>query len=55
MPTDYGGAGLGVTEAALMMHTVGRSAGAFAGLLDHSYQLVWSARDHQVRYTGAKV
>jgi len=30
MPTDYGGAGLGVTEAALMMHTVGRSAGAFA-------------------------
>ena len=30
MPTDYGGAGLGVTEAALMMHSVGRSAGAFA-------------------------
>ncbi|OUT77765.1 MAG: acyl-CoA dehydrogenase [Betaproteobacteria bacterium TMED22] len=30
MPTEYGGAGLGVIEAALMMHTVGRSAGAFA-------------------------
>ena len=30
MPTEYGGAGLGVTEAALMMHTVGRSAGVFA-------------------------
>ncbi len=30
MPVEFGGAGLGVTEAALMMHTVGRSAGAFA-------------------------
>ena len=30
MPEDYGGAGLGVTEAALMMHTVGRSAGAMS-------------------------
>ena len=30
MPTEYGGAGLGVTEAALMMQTVGNSAGYFA-------------------------
>ncbi|MCH8277632.1 MAG: acyl-CoA/acyl-ACP dehydrogenase [Proteobacteria bacterium] len=30
MPEEYGGAGLGVTEAALMMHTVGRSAGAMS-------------------------
>ncbi len=30
MPTEYGGAGLGVTEAAIMMQEVGRSAGAFA-------------------------
>ncbi len=30
MPPEYGGAGLGVTEAAVMMHEVGRSAGAFA-------------------------
>jgi acyl-CoA dehydrogenase len=30
MPTQYGGAGLGVTEAAIMMQEVGRSAGAFA-------------------------
>ena len=30
MPTEYGGAGLGVTEAALMMHTVGQSGGVFA-------------------------
>ena len=29
-PEEYGGAGLGLTEAALMMHTVGRSAGGFA-------------------------
>jgi acyl-CoA dehydrogenase len=30
MPAEYGGAGLGVTEAAIMMQTVGASAGAFA-------------------------
>ena len=30
MPTEYGGAGLGVTEAAIMMQTVGGSAGYFA-------------------------
>jgi len=30
MPTEYGGAGLGVTEAAIMMQEVGRSAGVFA-------------------------
>ena len=30
MPPEYGGAGLGVTEAAIMMQTVGGSAGYFA-------------------------
>ena len=30
MPEQYGGAGLGVTEAALMMHTVANSAGAMS-------------------------
>lgn len=30
MPEEYGGAGLGVTEAAIMMQTVGASAGYFA-------------------------
>ena len=30
MPTEYGGAGLGVTEAALMMHAVTRGGGGFA-------------------------
>ena len=30
MPAQYGGAGLGVAEAAVMMQEVGRSAGAFA-------------------------
>ena len=30
MPVAYGGAGLGVTEAAIMMQEIGRSAGAFA-------------------------
>jgi acyl-CoA dehydrogenase len=30
MPEEYGGAGLGVTEACIMMQEVGRSAGAFA-------------------------
>jgi acyl-CoA dehydrogenase len=30
MPPEYGGAGLGVTEASIMMQEVGRSAGAFA-------------------------
>jgi len=30
MPTEYGGAGLGVTEAAIMMQTIGSSAGTFA-------------------------
>jgi len=30
MPTEFGGAGLGVAEAAIMMQEVGRSAGAFA-------------------------
>ena len=30
MPEEYGGAGLGVTEAAIMMQTIGASAGYFA-------------------------
>jgi acyl-CoA dehydrogenase len=30
MPQEYGGAGLGVTEAAIMMQTIGNSAGVFA-------------------------
>ena len=30
MPVEYGGAGLGVTEAAIMMQTIGASAGVFA-------------------------
>jgi acyl-CoA dehydrogenase len=30
MPAEYGGAGLGVTEACIMMQEIGRSAGAFA-------------------------
>jgi acyl-CoA dehydrogenase len=30
MPTEFGGAGLGVTEAAIMMQEIGRSAGVFA-------------------------
>jgi len=30
MPEEFGGAGLGVTEAAIMMQVVGNSAGAFA-------------------------
>jgi len=30
MPPEYGGAGLGVTEAAIMMQTIGSSAGRFA-------------------------
>ena len=30
MPEEYGGAALGVTEAAIMMQTIGSSAGAFA-------------------------
>jgi alkylation response protein AidB-like acyl-CoA dehydrogenase len=30
MPTEHGGAGLGVTEAAIMMHTVARSGGGMA-------------------------
>ena len=30
MPEAYGGAGLGVTEAAIMMQTIGNSAGVFA-------------------------
>jgi acyl-CoA dehydrogenase len=32
MPTEYGGAGLGVTEAALMMQTIGSSAGVAAAV-----------------------
>jgi acyl-CoA dehydrogenase len=30
MPPEYGGAGLGITEASIMMQTVGSSAGTFA-------------------------
>jgi acyl-CoA dehydrogenase len=30
MPTEFGGAGLGVTEAAIMMQEIGHSAGVFA-------------------------
>ena len=30
MPEEYGGAGMGVTEAAIMMQTIGASAGVFA-------------------------
>lgn len=31
MPEEYGGAGLGITEAALLMHTISRSGAGFSG------------------------
>src|SRR5262245_4639817 len=31
MPQEYGGAGLGITEAALMMHTISASGAGFSG------------------------
>lgn len=31
MPEEYGGAGLGITEAALLMHTIARSGAGFSG------------------------
>ncbi len=31
MPEEYGGSGLGMTEAALMMHTISRSGAGFSG------------------------
>ena len=31
MPTEYGGAGLGVTEAALMMQTIAQTGAGFSG------------------------
>jgi hypothetical protein len=31
MPPEYGGAGLGITEAALMMQTISESGAAFSG------------------------
>ena len=36
MPPEYGGAGLGITEAAIMMQTVGSSAGTFAAGATHT-------------------
>ena len=30
MPKEFGGAGMGITEAAIMMHEIGHSAGSFA-------------------------
>ena len=30
MPEEFGGSGLGITEAAIMMHTIARSAGAMS-------------------------
>lgn len=37
MPTEYGGSGLGVTEAALMMRMVGHSAGSVCRLFFNSH------------------
>lgn len=31
MPEEYGGAGLGITEAAILMHTIARSGAGFSG------------------------
>src|SRR3546814_13737561 len=31
MPEEYGGSGLGMSEAALMMHTISRSGAGFSG------------------------
>ena len=31
MPTEYGGAGMGITEAALMMQTISQSGAGFTG------------------------
>ena len=36
MPEEYGGADLGVTEAAILMHTVARSSGAKCSALRYS-------------------
>ena len=43
MPEEYGGAGLGVTEAAIMMHEVACHGGGMAAASDGSHQSVRAA------------
>ncbi len=54
MPEEYGGAGLGVTEAAIMMQEVGRSGRRFRGVLDHPHQHFRAAFDRQARHRRAE-
>ena len=54
MPEQYGGAGLGVTEAALVMHTVASHGGGDGGGLVHPHQHVRPAPDGRARHARAE-
>ena len=54
MPAEMGGAGLGITEAAIMMQAVAESGGGMSGGLEHPHAGVRLAAGRAVRHRGAE-
>ena len=54
MPEEYGGAGLGVTEAAIMMHEVASHGGGHGRRFDRPHQPVRSASDRREGHARAE-
>ena len=54
MPEAFGGAGLGITEAALMLQVVAQSGGAMAGASSIHMNIFWSAPGRRLWHAGAK-
>ena len=54
MPEEYGGSGLGVTEAAIMMHEVASHGGGMSRDLGRAHQPVRAASDRREGHGGAE-
>ena len=54
MPQELGGAGLGVTEAAIMMHAVARGGGGYAAASSHPSQHLRAACHRGARHRRAE-
>ena len=53
IPEEYGGSGLGITDAAIMMRTISESGAGMSGRLRGAYERVRAQSRRRVRHQGA--
>ncbi len=52
IPEEYGGSGLGITDAAIMMRTISESGAGMSGVVGRAYERVRAQSRRRVRHQG---